>query len=350
MVERIEIQWEVFRVLLLGKPLVLVHIRPSGGWVTTNHRLFSVEMASGLEWVGAFLVFEETGTRIPVVDDHQVFVPGDASHTSLFLLVDSGPEPRGEFSLVVEEASSLNPLESTTGNSIQAHVNLEQAWPSIPVDLEEHIKTMKRLVRDGGGTVEERRAYRSATIRALDSQEPVLRGFRERLSSPLVLASLPRDMQPLAHAEAVLELSNSADKGDLSTFRTILESVPLAIQLNPDIRALTERVRALAETPDTADEERMSLIHRAMSQGQFKEAISISRQIPPDRKLFAAAQRCRAEALLGMAWSLLDEGLISESGQLVEEDWVSTVLGDGHKGLQSFLEELNRHSQDREEH
>ena len=348
MVEQIEIQWEVFRVLMLGKQHALVHIRPLAGLSSTNHRLFSVEMPSGLEWVGAFLVFEDTGTRIPVVEDHQVFVPKDASHTSLFLLVDSGPEPRGEFSLVVQEASSST-LDGPTRDPIQARVNLEQAWPSIPSDLEEHHKTLKRLVRDGGGTVEERRAYRSATIRALDSSEPVLSRFRERLSAPLVLASLPRDMQPLAHAKAVLELSNSADKGDLNAFRAVLENVPLAIQLNPDIRALTERVRSLSETPDTADEDRMSRIHRAMSQGKFKEAISISRHIPPDRKLFATAQRCRAEALLGMAWRSLDAGLVSEAGQLVQEDWVSTVLGDGHKGLKSFLEELNLRSQDRGE-
>ena len=347
MADKAEIQWEAFRIVLAGRPKTLVHVRPPTSSSPSFHRIMEGKLHSGLEWEVAFLVHGETGTRIPIIEDQFVFIPASAIHASLFLLIDSGAEARGELDLVVDEI----PQRSSAGDNAGiprwvTAIKLEHAWPVVPADLEESVKTIRRLTRDGGGTVDERRAYRSATIRALGlSSESVVKDFRERLSSPLNLSVLPRDMQPLAHASSVLELSDSADKGDLPSFRSTLERIPLAIQLNPDIRALTERVRSLSETPDAADEDRMARIHRAMSQGNFDDAISISLQIPPERTLFPAAQRCRAEALIGQCWVLIDEGRVEEAVEMISDQWISTVLGDGHKGLQTLLEHVNGYSQ-----
>ena len=101
------------------------------------------------------------------------------------------------------------------------------------------------------------------------------------MSDPLALAGMKRDMQPLAYAQTVRKMSEAAERGALEQVRTFLESLPLAIQLNPDIRALIDRARTLGGDPETADEERIGEVHRAMAQGNFEEAISRLRELIP---------------------------------------------------------------------
>jgi len=325
--------WEALHTEALGAGTVTVRIRPIDTLPFHCHLLWSLRSLRGLDLLGGYLVQGQTGVKCPLLGGNQdIFVPAEARNASLFLHFEPSSQRQGECFLRLEVLGAGSEPEP-----MEIEVCLEHAWRGVPDDLMESMETLRRL-KDSGGTDEERRGYRSAAIRGLGSgSERRLTELNSRIAEPLALAGMPRDMQPMAFAEKVLALSEIAERGDVAGVRRHLEELPLAIQLNPDIRALADRARGLSGNPDRADEDRIGEVHRAMAQGKFEEAISLSLRVDPGRALFPAAQRARAEATIGLAWREVESEQYDAAKALASQPWVVTVLGEEHAGRKAVL-------------
>lgn len=325
-------RWETYRTVLDGTSRVLLHVQALESNRPNTDILWVIQSGHQAEFLSAYLVSGESGTRLPCLGEGAFVIPRAAAGASLFLVFDTGPEPRGEC-----ELSAYASLDShgspETLEPIGELMPLTGAWQVIPSDLEEESQTLKRLVRSGG-TESERRAYR---LEALDSlaraESPRWLALKEDISTPLTLAGLPRDMQPLAYSTEIHELSKEAEKGESHAVRKGLEALPLTIQLNPDVRSLLDRARSVEDAPELGDENRLSRVHSAIAGSRYEEAISLALSIPSGRPLHQAAEQCRAEATVGLVWQLLDQGDSNEAKNLLSQEWLKLTLGQGHLGL-----------------
>ncbi len=327
------IRWECYQIVLESRSRVLVRVAWQD-FPSDKGMVLRVNPEGSSSCAGAFLIAGDSGIRLPLLAEEFFLIPPQALGANLFLVFDE-EDSKGEVLLELEG------LPKDVSDTHHLSLRLDEAWQAVPDDIQGPLRSLKRL-QESGGSGQERGEYRRACLQFLAQYgQDEARDLLQQLQEPVTMVGLERDMQPLAFSVTIALLAESAEQGDVESVGKALEELPIAIQLNPDVRGLMERAREVSRDPEAADQESLANANSAIAGQRFRRAIHILERIAPERSLYGAAQTGKAEAMIGLAWQAIEEGDEAGARAFLTDGLVLEKLGREHEGRLRALEALS---------
>lgn len=326
------IRWQSFHVAVHGRPRVAARLE----WAARRSILkevgplvVRVRPFPGVAVVGAFVVAGNEGAVCPMLPGDRFLVPSPANEYPFYVLLEELGEGRIGFDVQV------TPTWEETSAVLHAVVDLADAWPNAPDDLEGEIGTLRRLAGTGGHQGE-RRGYRRAAMEVLArTAHPDIDGLRADLHNPDVAEGMDVDLRPLCYAVDILAIAVLADAGQVAEVNRRLKDLPRPVRMDADVACLLEIARAADPLPH--QQKLLAAVIAARESGELEEALELVRQIGPSSPLYPDARGLHLETAADLIEGALKRGasdvareLIRLEGKLFEDElgptdpwWVS---------------------------
>lgn len=315
MTTELTIRWQSFHVAVHGRPRLAARLE----WAARRSILkeagpLVVRLLPfpGVALAGAFVVAGPEGAACPPLPGDRFLVPPPANEFPFYVLFEERGEGRVGFDVQVtptwEEAQSV----------LHAVVDLGDAWPNAPDDLEVEVGTLRRLAGTGGHQGE-RRGYRRAAMEVLARTEhPEIEALRADLHNPDVADAMDADLRPLCYAGDILSIAVLADAGQVAEVNRRLKELPRSVRADADVACLLDIARAADPLPH--QQKLLAAVVAARESGELEEALELVRQIGPSSPLYPEARGLHLETAADLIEGALKRGALDVARELIRRE------------------------------